>query len=45
MKQHSKAVVIETDKAMTGALDLFHAQVEPFGRSVRGSRSMVVVDL
>ena len=37
--------MVEADEAMTGALDLLHAQVEPFGRSVRGSRSMVVEDL
>jgi hypothetical protein len=45
MKQYSKAVMVETDEAMTGALDLVHAQVEPFGRPVRSSRSMVVEDL
>jgi hypothetical protein len=45
MKQHSKAVMVETDEAMAGALDLFHAQVEPFGRPIRGSRSIVVEDL
>ena len=45
MKQYSKAVVLEADEAMAGALDLFHAEVEPFGRTVRGSRSMVVEDL
>jgi hypothetical protein len=37
--------MVETDEAMTGALDLLHAQVEPFGRTIRGSRSMVVEDL
>jgi hypothetical protein len=37
--------MIEADEAMTGGFDLLHAQVEPFGRSVRGSRSMVVEDL
>jgi hypothetical protein len=45
MKQHSEAVMVETDEAVTGALDLLHAKVEPFGRSVRGSRSMVGEDL
>jgi hypothetical protein len=45
MKQHSKPVMIETDEAVAGALDLLHAEVEPFGRSVRGSRSMVGEDL
>jgi len=45
MEQYSKAVMIETDKAMTGALDLLHAQVEPLRRSVRSARSMVVEDL
>jgi hypothetical protein len=41
----SEAVMVETDEAVTGALDLLHAEVEPFGRSVRGSRSMVGEDL
>jgi hypothetical protein len=37
--------MIETDEAVAGALDLLHAKVEPFSRSVRGSRSMVGEDL
>jgi hypothetical protein len=44
MKQHSKAVMIEADEAMAGAVDLLQAQVVPFGQPVRGSRSMVVED-
>jgi hypothetical protein len=43
MKQHSKAVMIERDEAMAGALDLFHAQVEPFGRSVRSNRQVHLI--
>jgi len=43
MKQHSKAVMIETDKAMAGALDLLHAQVEPLRRSVRSNRQVHLI--
>jgi hypothetical protein len=37
--------MVEADEAMAGVFDLLHAQVEPFGRPVQGSRSMVVEDL
>ena len=45
MEQHTKSVVLKAGEAATGPLDLLHAEVEPLGRAVRGTRSVVVQDL
>jgi hypothetical protein len=41
----SIGIIAEALEAVPTTLDLLHAEVEPFGRSVRGSRSMVGEDL
>ena len=45
MKEDPQSVVIEAGEATARTLDLLHAQVEAFGRTVRGAGPVVVQDL
>jgi integrase/recombinase XerC len=45
VEEHSEAVVLEGAEAVTAALDVLDAQVQAFGRPVRGSGGAVGEDL
>jgi hypothetical protein len=45
VKQDAESVVLEVPEAVAAALDLFHEQVEGFGRSVAGAGFVVGEDL